>query len=240
MKTKSFYLPITLALLSLTSCKKQDTLRTMDTTYKPVILPANFTNSTHLTNPYALYTQGKKYIYQGQTAEGLERIEIERRVTTKLVNGINCIVVSDKVYKAAKLVEDTEDWYAQDNSGNVWYMGEYVTDYNPDGSIKDHKGSWEAGVDGAKPGYQMLANPKPGNAYRQEYAFNVAEDKAEVVEVGLTVTIPYGTFTNCIKIKELSDIIPNLLEYKFYAPGIGFIKTINVTDNEEVVLVAIE
>ena len=119
-------------------------------------------------------------------------------------------------------------------------MGEYVTDYNPDGSIKDHKGSWEAGVDGAKPGYQMLANPKPGNAYRQEYAFNVAEDKAEVVEVGLTVTIPYGTFTNCIKIKELSDIIPNLLEYKFYAPGIGFIKTINVTDNEEVVLVAIE
>jgi hypothetical protein len=119
-------------------------------------------------------------------------------------------------------------------------MGEYVTDFNPDGSIKDHEGSWEAGVDDAKPGFQMLANPQVGNKYRQEYAFNIAEDAAEVVEIGLTVTVPFGTFTNCIKIREFSDIIPDLFEYKIYAPGFGFIKEVNVTDKEEVVLIAIQ
>ncbi len=240
MKTKSIYLLIAFVLIFITSCKKNTPERQPDISYNPIILAANFTNPTNLTNPYFTYMPGKKYIYQGQTADGLERIEIELRPFTKVVNGITCAVVRDRVFIAGKLVEDTEDWYAQDNTGLVWYLGEYVTDYNPNGSIKDHAGSWEAGVSGAKPGYQMLANPQPGRTYRQEYAFNIAEDKAEVVEVGLTITVPNGTYTNCIKIKETSDIIPQLFEYKFYAPGIGFIKTINVTDNEEIVLIQIQ
>lgn len=240
MKTKSIFMLMIFVFVVLASCKKQDQPRIKDPNYNPVLLPANFTNSTRLTNPYFQFMPGKKYIYQGQTADGLERIEIELLTTTKIVNGITCATVRDRVFIAGKLVEDTDDWFAQDNAGNVWYMGEYVTDFNPDGTIKDHAGSWEAGVDGAKPGFQMLASPQVGNKYRQEYAFNIAEDAAEVVEAGLTVTVPFGTFTNCIKIKEFSDIIPGLNEYKIYAPGFGFIKEVNVTDKEEVVLIAVQ
>jgi hypothetical protein len=239
MKKNLIYWPIAFALILFASCKKHDQV-CKDNTYNPVVSPFNFTKSIQLTNPYFSFQPGKKYIYEGGTSDGVERIEIERRPTTKVVNDITCVVIRDRVYIADKLVEDTDDWFAQDNSGNVWYMGEYVTDYNPDGSVKDHAGSWEAGVDCAKPGYQMLANPQPGNAYRQEYAVGIAEDKAEVIEVGLTVTVPFGTFTNCIKIKETSDIIPDLFEYKFYAPGVGFIKAVNVTDEEEVVLIDIQ
>lgn len=106
--------------------------------------------------------------------------------------------------------------------------------------MKDHAGSWEAGIDGAKAGYHMLAEPQIENKYWQEYCFNEAEDETEVVERGLAVTVPFGTFTNCIKINEFSAIIPNMQECKIYAPGIGLIKEINVTDNEEVVLIAIQ
>lgn len=227
------------AVCLLAACKK-DKERQPDETYNPEILPANFTNSTTLTNPFLLFEPGKKYIYEAQTEEGLERTEVQRLVATKTILGITCIIVSDKVWLEGILIEDTEDWFAQDNDGNVWYMGEEVDNYNPDGSLRDHAGSWEAGVDGAKPGIVMLADPQPGMTYRQEYYFNEAEDEAEVLELGLNVTVPFGSFTNCLKTHEWTELEPDVNENKFYAPGIGLIREENVEDGEEGVLIEIQ
>ncbi len=215
-------------------CKKEE-VRQIDSSYNPNISVSNFTNPTALTNPYFTFMPGKKYIYSGQTPDGLERIEVQLLNKAKTVMGIACAVVNDKVWINGKLVEDTDDWYAQDNEGNVWYMGEYVTDYNTDGSVKDHAGSWEAGIDGAKAGINMLAMPKVGMSYRQEYYFNEAEDEAEVVEVGLSVTVPVGTYDNCIKIKEWTDLEPDQIGYKTYAPGIGI-----VLDGTDIKLIEIQ
>ena len=45
-----------------------------------------------------------------------------------------------------------------------------------------------------------------------------------VIEVGLTVTVPAGTFRNCLKIQEpLSD---GAIAYKYYAPNVGVIKEV--------------
>jgi len=223
----------------ITACKK-DKERQPDETYNPEILSANFTNSTTLTNPYLLFAPGKKYIYEAQTEDGLERVEVQRLAATKIVMGITCIMVNDKVWLAGNLIEDTDDWYAQDNDGNVWYMGEDVDNFNPDGNLKDHAGSWEAGVDGAKPGIVMLADPKPGMTYRQEYYFNEAEDEAEVLELGLSVSVPFGAFTNCLKTREWTELESDVNENKFYAPGIGLVKAVNVTDGDEEVLIEIQ
>ena len=228
------WLLVAAALAAFAACKKEET-RQPDTSYNPDIQPANFSKSTVLDNPYFPLELGKTYIYEGQTDGGLERIEVKRLPSTKTIMGIACAVVNDKVWIDGKLVEDTDDWYAQDNAGNVWYMGEYVTDYNPDGSVKDHDGSWEAGVDGAKPGIHMLASPKVGIAYRQEYYFDEAEDEAEVAETGLTVAIPLGTYANCIKIREWTDLEPGIEGYKIYAPGIGMVR-----DGDKIILVKIQ
>ena len=75
-------------------------------------------------------------------------------------------------------MEVTDDWYAQDADGNIWYLGEYVTNYE-DGEVVDHDGSFEAGVDGAQAGIAMPADPKPGLSYRQEYYEGEAEDTGE-------------------------------------------------------------
>jgi hypothetical protein len=216
------------------ACKKDET-RQKDTSYNPAILASNFTNPTALTNPYFPFQSGKKYIYEGQTDEGFERIEIQLTNQSKTVMGIACAVVRDRVWIDNVLVEDTDDWYAQDNDGTVWYMGEYVTDYNPDGSVKDHSGAWEAGVDDAKAGVQMLASPAVGMKYRQEYYFNEAEDEAEIVETGKIVTIPLGTYENCIVIKEWTDLEQGHIGHKTYAPGIGMIQ-----DGDNIRLVKIE
>ncbi|HRI62398.1 MAG TPA: hypothetical protein PK228_21805 [Saprospiraceae bacterium] len=227
------------AVCMITACKK-DKERLPDETYNPEILPANFTNSTDLTNPYLLFDPGKKYIYEGQTEDGHERVEVQRLQITKVILGITCIVVNDKTWLDGNLIEDTDDWYAQDNDGNVWYMGEDVDNYNSDGSLRDHAGSWEAGVDGAKPGIIMPANPQVGMSYRQEYYFNEAEDQAEVVELGVNASVPFGNFSNCLKTREWTELEPDVDENKFYAPGIGLVKTVNVTDNEEELLIEIQ
>lgn len=218
----SKFLFVMLAAACLFACKKE-AVRQPDTSYNPLIEAANFTNPTALTNPYFMFEAGKKYIYEGQTTDGFERIEVQLLSKSKTVLGIACAVVNDKVWIDGKLKEDTDDWYAQDNDGTVWYMGEYVTDYNPDGSVLDHDGSWEAGISGAKPGINMHADPIKGLIYRQEYWFDEAEDEAEIVETGLTVTIPFGTFSNCIKIREWTDLEPGQVGFKTYAPGVGIL-----------------
>ncbi len=237
MKQITFLLATSFLLL--TACKKE-TPRYIDNSYKPEVNAAKFANSITITNPYFPVTAGKKYIYEGQTHDGLEKIEEQRLTTTKTILGITCIIVNFKAFLNGTLIEEAWDWYAQDNEGNVWYFGEDVNNFNTDGSLKDHAGSWEAGVDGAQPGTIMPANPKTGFAYREEYYFNHAEDRAEITGTGLTVTIPLGTYTNCIKTKNWTELEPDLNETKFYAPGIGLIKEVNVTDNTEIVLKAIQ
>src|SRR5437764_295990 len=42
----------------------------------------------------------------------------------KLIMGVTTTVVLDSVYLSGTLAEQTFDWYAQDDSGTVWYFGE--------------------------------------------------------------------------------------------------------------------
>ncbi len=237
MKNKTFM--IIVFAFCVTSCKKE-TLRHVDNTYKPEVNNSKFTRSLNITNMYFPVTAGKKYIYEGQTQDGLERIEEQRLTTTKTILGIPCIIVNFKAFLNGSLIEEAWDWYAQDNEGNVWYFGEEVNNYNINGSLKDHAGSWQAGQDGAQPGIIMPANPKTGFAYREEYYFNHAEDRAEITGTGLTVSIPLGTYNNCIQTRNWTELEPDLNENKWYAPGIGLIKEKNVSDNTEIVLIEIQ
>jgi hypothetical protein len=223
--------------LSSAACNGES--RKRDEGYNPSIRAENFTRSTSIPNPYLPFVPGVTYVYKGTSEEGRLRIEVKRLSVTRKVMGIDCVVVNDRVWLDGKLIEDTNDWYAQDNEGTVWYFGEEVDNYGPDGKVKDHEGAWEAGVDGALPGIAMPANPKVGRAYRQEYYFGEAEDEAEVVEVGLTLVTASGTYNEVVKTKETTALEPDALEYKFYAPGVGLVKASSEADKEEIELVTV-
>ena len=134
-----------------------------------------------------------------------------------IANGIEARVVRDTVTEDGVPTEITDDWYAQDSDGNIWYLGEYVTNYE-DGKVVDHDGSFEAGVDGAQPGVVMPANPVPGLTYRQEYYKGEAEDKGAVVTVGEEqVQVPFGFFDkDVLMTRDLVPTEPKVEELKFY------------------------
>jgi hypothetical protein len=157
---------------------------------------------------------------------------------TKTILGVTCVVVRDTVTVNDELEEDTLDWYAQDKQGNVWYFGENAKQY-AGGLIVGIEGSWEAGVNGAQPGIVMKANPAVEDIYRQEFAPGEAEDMAEVLSLSETVTVPFGSYTNCIKTREFSALEPDVSEHKFYADDVGFIKSIEVGTNFSSELVGI-
>mgnify|MGYP007073225855 FL=1 len=117
--------------------------------------------SFEVTNPYFPLVPGTTHTFTVETDEGVETIVVEVLDRTRFVAGIECAIVRDRVYLDGLLIEDTFDWYAQDLQGNVWYMGEDVTDfeYDEDGNVigMTHPGAWEAGEDVAGTG--SLAEP---------------------------------------------------------------------------------
>jgi len=205
--------------------------------YNPIIKPADFVNV--INNPYFPLKPGTTFIYEGTTEEGRERIVVKVTHKTKKILGVTCIEVRDTVTVDGEVVEDTLDWYAQDKEGNVWYFGENSKELE-DGLIVSLEGSWIAGVDGAKPGIIMKAHPAVGDLYRQEFSLGVAEDMAKVLSLNESVTVPYGSFTRCLKTREFTPLEPDAKENKFYARGVGFIKEINIVTGEHVDLIDIK
>jgi hypothetical protein len=220
------------------SCKKEDDDRQIDENYNPIINPENFVDS--VTNIYFPLKIGSVYTYKSQTEYGLETTVVTVLSDIKIILGVNCTVVRDIVSIDGQVIEDTYDWYAQDKDGNVWYMGEDVSNYE-NGVLEDKEGSFEAGIDNAKPGIIMLAYPVLEMPYRQEYYFNNAEDWGKVVANNVTVTTTYGTFNNCIKTADWNALEPDApMEYKYYAPNIGVVKEEIEGTNEYVDLISIE
>ena len=185
------------------------------------INPADFVSVVN--NPFFTLTPGTTFVYEGEDDEGeTERILVEVTHQQKVVMGVTCKVVRDRVYVDNELVEDTFDWFAQDKQGNVWYFGEDVKNYE-DGELVDTDGSWEAGIDGAEPGYIMRADPQVGDTYQQEYYEGEAEDMAEVLSLSASVDIDYGSFDNCLQTKEWTPLEPGIVEHKFYCREVGFV-----------------
>jgi hypothetical protein len=207
---------------------------------QPVRLdPDDFT--TRITNPWWPMRVGTRWVYRETAPDAtVQRVVVSVLRTTKLVaNGVTARVVHDVATEDGEPKEVTDDWYAQDRCGNVWYLGEATTEYE-NGKPVSTRGSFEAGVNGAQAGVIVPAQPKPGMRYRQEYARGQAEDRGEVFSLREQVEVPYGHFRRgrVLMTRDLNPLEPKVLEYKFYARGIGPVLAIGVSgssDREELV-----
>lgn len=192
--------------------------------YELTIDPADFVTDNIVGNDYFPLVPDKTRTYAG-TNEKNETVRVEEAYLneTKIVMGVTCRVVRAREWINDELVEDTYDWYAQDNQGNVWYFGEDTKEYDG-GQVVSTKGSWEAGMDGALPGIIMPAHLLPGLWYRQEYYKGEAEDVGQILSLDRSVTVPFGTFENCLLTAEWNLLEPGVVEHKYYAAGVGLIK----------------
>jgi len=206
-------------------------------------------------NPYFPLVAGMRWVYE---AEG-EVIIVEVLEETMEVDGVNCVVVRDVVYETETdeddeegmksvieashdlpgvPVEDTIDWYAQDEEGNVWYFGEISLNFE-DGVVTDIEGSWKTGEDGARPGIVMPAVPKTGDVYRQEWLLGDAEDMAEVLSTSAEPELSEDNASDCdpgcLQTLEWAPLQANSEEYKYYRAGVGMVQEADPEDPENTV-----
>ncbi len=151
-------------------------------------------------------------------------LEITVLDETRLVDGVRTRVVEEREWKDGALAEVSRNFYAISSRTNaVFYFGEEVDVYQG-GKVVEHEGAWISGADGARFGLMMPGLPLVGARHYQELAPGVAMDRAEVVAVTDTVTVPAGTFTDVVRVEESSPLEPGDREVKVYAPGVGLLR----------------
>jgi hypothetical protein len=199
--------------------------------------PTAFVN--RIDNKYFPLRPGTTFLYRGTQGGKPRRVSVFVTHKTKKIVGIRATVVLDQVLVDGKPEEKTFDWYAQDKRGNVWYLGEDSADYVKGKWVRSD-GSWEAGVDGARPGIVMKAHPRVGGPYRQEYYAGNAEDMAQILSTDEPVAVPYGRFNHALVTSEWTPLERGVVEHKYYVRGIGNVRTVMVKGgNEEERLVSI-
>ena len=204
--------------------------------YAVTIRPSDFTNGAGEPNPidnaYFPLVPGTTFTYEGVKDDA--PLEDVMTVTgqTRMIMGVPARVVRDTNYSDGIRVEDTFDWYAQDDAGNIWYFGEDTREFDANGNVTTTEGSWEAGQGDNLPGLFMRSAPRSGTTYRQEFAPNVAVDMATVLSLHQHITVPLAAYRNVLETKEYSCIEKGI-DHKFYAPGVGLVAELAVANGRE-------
>lgn len=219
-----------------------------DATHEPAFgagFAANFVDPLQIggaitPNPWFPLVPGNRWVYEGDG----ESIEVVVTNETKLIDGVTCIVVVDTASEDDVVVEVTDDWYAQDTDGNVWYCGEISENFEEfDGDMTDGPelvdidGSWKHGRDGAEAGILLPFTPEPGETFRQEFAQSDAEDVIEILAVDASETTPGGSCDGtCLLTRDFTPLEPDVEENKYYVPGLGLIVEIDLETGDRVEL----
>jgi hypothetical protein len=212
-------LPVLLALAAI-SCGGDDENGDSPEPARQGIDPADYT--AKVDHPLVPLASVRNTEFKGReegTRTGVVTRVLER---TGRVAGVEVAIVDVREFEDGELVEHTEDYYAQDRDGNVWYFGERVDDVE-DGKVVGHEGQWLAGTDGAKPGLFMPAKPKLGQRFEQERAPGVAEDRSKVAALDVEAGTAAGSFDGCIKTEDFAPL-DKRTELKTYCPGVGLIR----------------
>lgn len=198
---------------------------------KPPALPADFV--ARVDNPYLPLTPRTTLTYKGKL-DGKPATDVFSVTDrTKVILGVATTVVHDQVFVQGRLVEDTEDWFAQDAGGNVWYFGEDTKELD-NGRVVSTQGSWQAGVDRARAGIFMPAQPTVGQVFKQEDAKNVAEDCTKIVDLHASVTTRFVSSNEALKTEEFSLLEPGVLDNKYYVRDIGLVREQTIQGGSDV------
>jgi hypothetical protein len=195
------------------------------------------TATSAITNEFFSLKAGLIMVYAGKEDGQPAREVVSVLSRTTVVDSVKVTTVRDTVYINGRLAERADDWYAQDSSGNVWYLGEDSRAFK-DGRVVETAGSWAAGKNGAAPGIMMPAHPRVGDRYRQEYAPKIAEDQAQVTALNSIVNVPYGRFSTTVVTRDFSTLEPGAQEFKVYAKGVGLVRSYSNDGSTDLLLVS--
>jgi hypothetical protein len=194
--------------------------------------PSHFTQG-HVDNPWFPLKPGTRLVYRG-AEDGARTRDVQiATYRTRVIDGVTCRVVFDRVWTHGRLSERTHDFYAQTRRGTVWYFGENTATLDRHGHVKSREGSFMSGVDGAEAGIFMTPHPHHGPAYRQEDYPGHAEDVFTVVRRGAHVVVPLMDTRHALLTRETTALEPGVVDHKYYVRDIGTVREVTVKGGSE-------
>ena len=217
---KQYSILFVLLLAVVTSVAGQTNNRDQNRKFTDSLMQETCSFETTGRNPYFILEPGYQLTLEDKAGG---RLVITVLNDTKKIGNVDTRVVEENETKNGKTVEISRNFFAFcRQTSSVYYFGEEVDIYK-DGKIANHEGAWIAGGKNKagifSPGLVLL-----GARFYTEIAPGVAMDRMEVVSMSETKTTPAGTFSNCLKIEETTDLDAKDKEFKFFAPGIGIIQ----------------
>jgi hypothetical protein len=207
--------------------------------------PGQFGSSTVIDNQYLPLTPGTQLVLEGRASR--TGMPLPHTVTftvtdlIKVIDGVRSRVMWDVDVSDGEVVEAELAFFAQDDAGNVWNLGEYPEEFE-DGFFLGAPNTWIAGLEDAEAGIHMLAQPKVGASYLQGLAPKIAFlDCATVFAEGLRVCPPFACYDNVLETHERSPLDPTGgVQTKSHAPDVGIVQVGALNDPEGETLVLVD
>jgi hypothetical protein len=187
----------------------------------------NFVDPRVGSNKWLPLKPGTQWVRDGTTLVGNRKVphKVLSTVTDviRVINGVKTVAVFDHSVDSGQVVQQSLDYFAQDRSGNIWDFGAATEQYET-GRFVTVDEAWVAGVDGAKPGILMPANPTSSTP-----PWAIAQppkedgDAAAFQRMQKRECVPFGCFDNVLVVEEGKKSALNN-EYKYYALGVGQIR----------------
>ncbi len=191
---------------------------------------AQFDDPTNIDNKWLPLKPGTQFVYEGSAiveGEGRQSRRVVTIVTdlTKVIDGVRTLVIWERDFTAGKLNEPELAFFAQDNAGNVWLLGEYPEEYE-DGKF-DKAPAWISGQGGARAGIAVKAEPKLGApSHAQGFAPRPVgfDDRARVYKMNQQTCVPVDCYENVLVTEEFNPSEPGAYQLKYYAPDVGNVR----------------
>ncbi|MDQ2942326.1 MAG: hypothetical protein M3R21_01495 [Candidatus Dormibacteraeota bacterium] len=187
----------------------------------------NFVDPRVGSNKWLPLKPGTQWVRDGTTLVGNRKVphKVLSTVTDviRVINGVKTVAVFDHSVDSGQVVQQSLDYFAQDKSGNIWDVGAATEQYEA-GRFVTVDEAWIAGVDGAKPGILMPANPTSSTP-----PWSIAQpphesgDAAAFQRMQKRECVPFGCFDNVLVVEEGKRSALNN-EYKYFGRGVGQIR----------------
>src|SRR5436190_8953409 len=133
--------------------------------------PKDFGTPATGANQWLPLKPGTQWTREGSVGVGNRQLthQVVSTVTdvSKPVDGVRTVVVLDQDTNGGQIAEQSLDYEAEDNQGNVWYLGSYTESYQG-GQFLSGSDAWLAGLNGSQPGILTQADPQPGHPFTQD------------------------------------------------------------------------
>ena len=190
---------------------------------------SNFVDPRAGSNPWLPLKPGRQWVREGSTligephGAGSEDRHRDGRDPGDRRARRRCWCI-DRSMGAGQVVQRSLDYFAQDEDGNIWLMGGATEQYEA-GRFVEVEEAWLAGVDGAKTGILMPADPDRRGSPPWVIARPPEEDgdAAEVERMQAEQCVPFDCFQNVLVVREgKRSNLDN--ELKYFAYGVGQIR----------------